>query len=1184
MEDFVHLHVHSHYSLLDGASRVKDLVARAKAAGMRSLALTDHGNLFGAIDFHSAARDAGLKPILGMEAYISPTTRQDRSMRNPSTAAYHLLLLAMNGVGWRNLLQLSSRAYLEGFYYKPRIDRELLAAHSEGLICTTACLGGEVPQALLCGQEDKARQIAGEYLEIFGRERFFIEVQSQGIDEQDQVNPGLMALARELDVGVVGTNDVHFLRREDKASHEVLTCISTGKTLSEGALEYPPELYLKGPQEMRQALRDLPGAADATLKIAEMCELDPLSHNEHLPVFHTPAGETPEAYLRRRADEGLRERFDGGEPPQEYRQRLQRELEVIEDKGYSSYFLIVDDFVRFARENDIPSSPRGSGVATLLGYVLGIADVDPLRYGLLFERFTDPQREEAPDIDIDMCQEGRARVIQYVREKYGHVAQVITYTTLGAKAALRDVGRVLEVPLPDVDALCKKVPDGLGVSLKDALEQGGEFKDAYESEPTARRMIDFGLALEGLARNSSVHAAAVIIADEPLENIVPLCRQADSEGAITQWDGPTCEKVGLMKMDFLGLRTLTILQRTREMVRRRTGEDIDPEKLPLDDPQVYELFCRGYTDGVFQFESAGMKRELMKMRPDRIEVLIAANALYRPGPMELIDTYVARKDGREEIPSIHPLVDDLLAETYGIMAYQEQVMQVVNRLGKIPLNRALTLIKAISKKKQDKIAKERPNFLAGAAENGISEAEAEKLFELILKFAGYGFNKAHSTRYAILAYQMAYFKVHHPREFLAATLTYECSDTEKVKQYMAEADRMGVQIAPPDVNTCRREFTVDGDSVRFGLAAVKGVGAKAVDAIVEARAADGPFRDLFDFCERVDLRAVNRATIEALIRCGAFDSMGAHRAAMMAAVEDAIAAGQQSAQLRRSGQMSFLDIMGEAERPAAAASFPDVRPWSEAELLAAEKETLGFYVTSHPLVRCALAVDSLRSPATAEFAQLKHLGDRTALTVGCMIAEKRVLTTRNGRSAGKPMAMLKLEDLTGSCDAVAFSDTYAQCSHLLEPQQIVFVLGRLDRSREAPSIVIDEILPYARGIQELTGEVVLRLWPPDELAEKLPALKGLLAAHRGGAPLTLEVPCSRRPDVTALVRTEKSWSVQPSEAFLDEAAQLLQEARHVRLRPRPQKNSGKKSFSRRPSRQPASGSDGPASAAVTRFN
>ena len=1136
MDGFVHLHLHSHYSLLDGAIRFDDLVSAAGTMGMAAVALTDHGNLFGAVEFHTAAVAAGIKPILGLEAYISPTTRDDRSMGNIQTAAYHLLLLATNDTGWGNLMKLSTRSYLEGFYYRPRVDRQLLSQFNEGLICTTACLGGEVPTALLSGQAAKARRIAGEYKDIFGPERFFIEVQSQGLAEQDAVNPQLAALAEELGVGLVGTNDVHFLRREDKQAHEVLTCISTGKTLAEGAMEYSPELFFKSPAQMRAALSAWPQAADNTLRIAEMCQAKLVFGKKHLPVFHTPDGQSAKDYLAKIAFEALARKF-ASRPGPEYLQRMKRELEVIEGKGYSGYLLIVHDFVQFARGQGIPIGARGSGCATLLGYCLDISNVDPIRYGLLFERWTDPQRDEDPDFDIDICQEGRAKVLQYVRQKYGHVAQIITFGTLKARAVVRDVGRVMDIPLAEVDTIAKKVPEGLHVTLESALAGEPDLRRMYEGDARVRQLLDFGRKLEGRARHAGVHAAGVIVASEPLDNIVPLCRQADSDEVITQWDGETCAyRVGLMKMDFLGLRTLTTLQRARELVFQRTGQDHQPDLLPLDDAEVFALFASGRTDGVFQFESDGMKNVLLQMKPTRIEDLIAANAMYRPGPMELIATYCARKNGVEAVPSVHPLVDDILAETYGIMVYQEQVMLVLNRLGKLPLNTALTLIKAISKKKEAVIAAERSNFVKGAQENGIGREEAQRLFELILKFAGYGFNKAHSTRYAIIAYQSAFFKVHYPREFLAALLTFESGDTDKVVQYLAEAQRMGVKVAPPDINTCSADFTVDEQCVRFGLSAVKGVGAKAVDAVVEGRKRVGRFSDLYHFCQNVDPRAVNRATLEALVKCGAFDSLGAHRAAMVAGLEGAIELGQSAASDRHSGQMSFFASSATTDRPAA--RFPAVEPWSEAQLLAAEKETLGFYITKHPLTHYGRELSGLSCPPGVSLANLAdHSGSR--VTVGCMIAAVRNTVAKTGRSAGKKMAILTVEDLTAKAEAVVFSDAYERLADLIQPQAMVFIQGTADRRGERGNILVDKIIPIEEALEELTASVLLRLPPVASDGEFLRRLHDVLVRHRGNCPIQLELRPSSRADVHLTVRPQEGWYVRPTRRLVDELVGLL---------------------------------------------
>ena len=1188
MDGFVHLHVHSEYSLLDGACRIGALTARCAEMGMKSLALTDHGNLFGAVEFHTACEAVGINPILGMEAYISPTTRSDRSMGNPATAAYHLVLLAMNDTGWRNLIKLSSRAYLEGFYYRPRVDRELLAELNEGLICTSACMSGEVPSALLSGSVESAERIARSYLDIFGQERFFIEVQNQGLSDQDRVNPMLADLAGRLGVGLVGTNDVHFLAAADKPSHEVLTCISTGKTLGAGgALEYSPELYLKDAPSMRRALQNWPGAAENTLRVAEMCQLK-LSHRKHLPRFEIPGGLSAREYLQRIAVKALEDRFNG-QPPEEYRQRLGRELDVIDGKGYCGYLLIVHDFVQFAKRNGIPIGARGSGCATLLGYVLDISTVDPIRYGLLFERWTDPQRDEAPDFDIDMCQNGRAKVINYVRQKYGHVAQIITYGTLKARAVVRDVGRVLDMPLADVDAIAKKVPETLGMTLEGALTVEPALKEAMQRDGRVRTLFEHALKLEGLSRHAGVHAAGVIVADEPLENIVPLCRQADSEEAITQWDGPTCDKIGLMKMDFLGLRTLTTLQRARELVNQATGKDLDPEALPLDDDGVLELFRLGQTDGIFQFESGGMKNVLLQMQPTRIEDLIAANAMYRPGPMELIPVYCARKGGREAAPSVHALVDDILAETYGIMVYQEQVMQVLNRLGKLPMNRALTLIKAISKKKEKGIVAERPGFIAGAKANGITQEEAEKLFELILKFAGYGFNKAHSTRYAMVAYQTAYFKRYHPAEFMAALLTFESGDTDKVVQYMSEAQRMGLSIGAPDINACGADFTVDraaagkkdGAVIRFGLAAVKGVGAKAVESILQSRERIGRFQNLYHFCENVDLHAVNRATIEALIKCGAFDALGAHRAAMLSAAEHAIDLGNAVAQDRKSGQMSFFAGPSTVERPAA--KFPDVEPLSESQLLQFEKDTLGFYVTGHPLVRYGREIDALGSSTCAGLAELP---EGAAATLGCMIASVRQRITKSGRSAGSKMAILTVEDLTGSCDAVVFSDAYERLAKLLTDEAIVFVSGRIDRRRESPQIIVDQVIPVEQAVEQLTASVLVRLENPRDNAA-LMGLAELLRRHRGRVPVFLEVAPAARAELRVIVRPGNEWQVAPSQKFYDELCQLAEQKNVVLKAKRGNGGGNGGRYVRNGYARPAGaprGPAGPASPAVTRFD
>src|SRR3954467_2116858 len=824
---FTHLHVHTHYSLLDGACRVDKLVKQTKALGMDSIAITDHGCMFGVIEFFNECKKEGIKPILGIEAYMAPGDRRERSTPggNAGEAAYHLLLLAKDLEGYRNLIKLSSIAYREGFYYKPRIDKEVLRAHGKGLIATSACLGGEVSSALMKRDAKNARAIAEEYASIFAPEHFYIEVQKH-IKEQDQVNPELAEIAKKLGVGLVGTNDVHFLTKEDHYAHDVLCCISMGKLITEeGRLKYPTELYLKSPAEMQQALGNFDGALDNTVRVAAMCNLEMDFSKRYAPVYRVPseriAGFQPnqkdlrddEVYLRKLCDDGLEWRYGTREVSQEIRDRLEKELKIIAMKNFCSYFLIVWDFCNFARENGIPVGARGSGVGTMVGYLLGLCNVDPIQYGLLFERFMDPSRNEMPDIDIDICQDGRGKVIEYVRNKYGHVAQIITFGTLAAKAACKDVGRVLGVSLAEVDKLTKLIPGVPGMTLDKAFAQVPELKELYNSNGQIRNVIDLAKKLEGMNRNSGVHAAGVIIADQPLDEIIPICKDKD-DNVLTQFEGPIAEKCGLLKMDFLGLRTLTTLQRSIDLVKQTKNIEIDIEHIDFADKKVLDLFCRGETRGIFQFESGGMQDLLMKMQPDRLEDLIAANALYRPGPMELIPSYCNRKHGREKVPQVHPIMDAILAETYSIMVYQEQVMQIFNQLGGIELANAYKLIKPISKKTVDVIAKFKPDFIRGTMEKGVDKSKAEEIFELILKFGGYGFNKSHSTRYAIVAYQTAYMKTYHPVEYMAAVLTFEMGSTEKVVEYIEECRRLtlpdgskGINVLPPDVNVSDNDFT-----------------------------------------------------------------------------------------------------------------------------------------------------------------------------------------------------------------------------------------------------------------------------------------------------------------------------------------------------------------------------------------
>ncbi len=1667
---FTHLHVHTHYSLLDGANRIPDLVKRAKALGMDSLAITDHGCMFGVVEFFNECKKEGIKPILGMEAYMAPGDRRDRS-GVPGETAYHLLLLAENLQGYHNLLKLSSRAYREGFYYKPRIDREILREHSKGLIATSACLGGEIPSAFLRRQKmAEAKQVAETYLEIFGPDRFFIEVQNH-IKEQNEVNPELAELARKTGIGLVATNDVHFLTKDDHFAHDVLCCISMGKLVAdEGRMKYPTQLYLKSPDEMREALGNYDQAIENTTRIAGMCNLELDFSKRYAPVYRVPADKLRNTetlaeatdqpapkddarYLAQLCEDGLIWRYGTTEVEPAVRQRLEYELSVIIKKNFCSYFLIVWDFCNFARDNGIPVGARGSGVGTMVGYLLGLCNVDPIKYQLLFERFMDPSRSEMPDIDIDICQDGRQKVIEYVRNKYGHVAQIITFGTLAAKAACKDVGRVLGVPLAEIDRLTKLIPSvPPGIKLKQALDRVPELSELYNTSGTIKQVIDLALKLEGMCRNAGCHAAGVIIADMPLDEVVPLYRDSDGN-VLTQFEGPIAEKCGLLKMDFLGLRTLTTLTRSIDLEMQTRSirpvqwaanqtpppldekGRVDIDKVDLVDQTVFKLFQRGETRGVFQFESGGMQDLLMKMVPDRIEDLIAANALYRPGPMELIPTYCARKHGKEPVPQVHPIMDAILAETYGIMVYQEQVMQIFNQLGGIDLANAYKLIKAISKKTVDVIAKFKPEFIKGTMAKGVGQEKAEEIFDLILKFGGYGFNKcvvgetvvldavtgrratvkqlfhencgagvnftvhalgddgklkprrvtdvvwngrkpvtqlrtaqgkvitatsnhplrtlngwtnlgdldlgdwvglprrmdvaattswpkhelivlagliaegntchptclyfygdepklvadfaaaagqfpntvartwarpggrrlevclstgrdtrfqpgqkpwngpgrpspstdtstavaaiqnrcgaflwaqalkivgltatgkhvpdkvftlcdadlelflgrlwagdgflanatqavpfyatsseqlakdvqtlllrlgivsgvhrkafkyrgtdvpgftvhllgsgsiqtfidrvgphclgrepqlaqltawvsavssdrtskdtipaevriwvdeerraakltwrelqarsgvsmkeftgagsalnrgfrrstlnklakffassrlsniansdlfwdrvvslepkgvqdtydltvevdhnfvadglvvhnSHSTRYAIVAFQTAYMKMYHPVEYMSAVLTFEMGSTEKVVEYIEECRRMtladgskGIRVLPPDVNVSDKDFTPvytdepfsggpEGRAgkatkgrkakpkmegvIRFGLAAVRGVGEKAVEAISLNRTDKGLYANLYDFCERIDLRQVTRGTIEALVKCGAFNSMKAKRAQLVQILDRAVEMGQQTQNDRRSGQMSMFGGGGPAAPSMAqtmGSSLPDVDEFENSELLKFEKELLGFYISSHPLTEQQAAIERYTTASTKE-AML--LTEGTEVMIGGMISRVKKVVTKNGRSAGMPMAIITMEDLDGQIDGTMFAETFAEVTAkyptAVATDSIVFVKGKVDKKREIPSLMVNEVIPLADAVARLTTAVAIKLDGTRHDAKMIADIPPLLAKHKGGSPVYFQV---NTPTGKVTMQIDRQHAVKPTPLLVGDLEQLL---------------------------------------------
>ena len=1161
---FVHLHVHTHYSLLDGATRIKALIDRAKKYDMPAVAITDHGNMYGAIEFYQAARDAGIKPIIGCEAYLTSGDRRQKESVRGKKEAFHLLLLAMNRTGFQNLMRLSSIGFTEGFYRKPRIDKEVLREFSEGLICTSTCIGGEIPQAFLNKDRAAAEELAKSYLEIFGPDRFFIELQDHGMPEQRMLNPELVDMAKRLGVAAIATNDVHYLEHDDVEAHDVLCCINTGALLSdEDRFRFPTDqFYFKSSEEMATLFADHSDAVGNTLRVADMCNLELDLTQRHAPVYRVPEEITNDSgdtltdsdYLRQLVYEGARDRYET--ITDELRKRIDYELEVITSKGFASYFLIVWDCVEFARKHGIPCGARGSGCSAVVAYCLHLSSPDPIRYGLYFERFMDPDRDEMPDIDLDICQDGRGRLIEYVREKYGHVAQIITFGTLKAKAVVKDVSRVLGLGFDEANALTKLIPTELKMTLDKALAQEPELKKRYDEDDRVRRVIDIGRRLEGVARNAGVHAAGVVVADEPLVNFLPICKTPGQNTIVTQFDGPTVERVGLLKMDFLGLRTLTTLERARLLAEKSTGQPIDLEAVDLTDSKVYELFARGDTKGVFQFESGGMRDVLMRMKPDRIEDLIAANALYRPGPMEYIPHYIERKHGKEWTTP-HPIMTDVLSETYGVMVYQEQVSRVVNRLGGIELKKAFRLAKAISKKKTELIEAMREPFLEGCAGNGVSRKVATEVFEDILKFGGYAFNKAHSTGYALIAFSTAWMKVYHPIEFMTALLSLEMSSTEKVAEYRKDCQESGITVRPPDINASDYEFkvimasgkecpddrkdqqnkiSVDQDAerpvaIQYGLGAIKGVGGKAVEAIVAARNASGPFDSIFDVCERVDLSAVNRSTVESLICAGAFDSTGAMRRALFESVDKAFSYGQQAQADRRNGQ---LGLFGGSDDGSNAPSLPETAlstdEWSEAEMLAREKAVLGFYITKHPL---ASHEPLFKACATATTIDLAKCRDGETVTIGGMVSSLRTIIPRGGRSAGKKLGIVTLEDLQGRVESLVLPDVLDAHRADLVPDGIVFIEGKVDRKREEPSVRATRVIPLARVVELLAVAIVLDVPRGFDVAH----LVNVLSEHKGETPVYLNVPTAE--GWSAQIECHPRMRIACTPAFLDEMVTMF---------------------------------------------
>ncbi len=1100
---FVHLHCHSHFSLLDGASPIQKLVDRAKEMGMNGLALTDHGNLYGALQFYRACKEAEINPIVGYEAYIAPASRLDKGGATRSKdAAYHLTLLAQNRTGFQNLVKLSSSAFLEGFYHKPRIDKELLQAHSEGIICLSGCVSGELSRGLLSGNSsEEAMQRGAEITEwfqqVFGA-RYYLEIQNNGVEIQQQALELTVELAQKVGVPLVATSDAHYVNREDAEAQDVLLCINMGKfrTDTSRMKMEGDQFFLRSAEEMLAALPDHADALGRSQVIADSVDLELELGKRHFPTFYPPDKKTPAEYLLELCLEGLRDRYsddtsywkddnpESGELSETVHARLDRELGVINKLGFADYFLIVWDFVRYAIEKDIPSTARGSGVGSLVCFALRMSHVCPLKYDLLFERFLDENRLEAPDIDIDFCKERRGEVIQYVKDKYGeaNVAQIGTFGTLAARAAIRDVGRTLNLPLFRVDQIVAMVPDQLGISLDQALETSDELKKTYEADREIREVIDLARKIEGLARNVGTHAAAVVIAEKPVDEYVPLQHVKGKTEVITQWAMGDVEAAGLLKMDFLGLRNLTILAKSIELVEESRGEKVDPYKFPLDDAETFALLCRGETKGIFQLESGGIRDLLQRMKPDNFLDIVATNALYRPGPLEggMVDQYIEVKHGRRPAEYPHPVMEEILAETHGVMVYQEQVMRILNQLGGIELSSSYTCIKAISKKKLAMIAKFREQFLEGSQAKGLDKKRAEELFGMIEKFAGYGFNKSHSTAYALIAYMTAYLKAHYSLEFMAALLSADIpgrnfKSKDALVEHLEDCKRMEIDVVPPDVNRSFVDFAVREGKIFFGLSAIKGCGGGAAEAIVTGREKEGPYRSLFDFCDRIDPRSCNKAAIETLIKSGAFDSVGANRAQLLAIVERALQSGASALADKRSGQKGLFDEADEDEGEADLAALPDLEEMEEKELLKKEKEVLGFYLSSHPLAE----FDSiLRTYCSHNSRQLANLEHRSEVVMGGMLGAIKMSHTKNPKpGAPSKYAMWDLEDLDGIIRCILWPEQFAQFGHLVEGDTIVGVRAAIDRrpGAEEVTLIINELMPIAELAERFTSGLTMRV-------------------------------------------------------------------------------------------------------------
>ena len=1130
--DFVHLHVHTQYSLLDGANLIKDLVESARRMKMPAIAITDHGNMFGAIEFYQACMQSGVKPIIGSEVYIAPHSRLDKTIHRGGETSNHLILLARDETGYGNLIKLVSIGYLEGFYYKPRIDKEVLAKYSEGLIALSSCLKGELARLAMENNEQKIKELARQYQDIMGKENFYFELQDTLIPEQKKVNRVLVKLGRELDIGVVATNDVHYLTRERARSHEALLCIQTQTTLDDPNRMklQTDQFYLKSAEEMKELFKDVPEAISNTIKITERCNLELDFSKTFLPHYPPPKGLTRSGYLRKLCEEGIKKRYADVTP--EKKERLEYELGVINKAGYTSYFLIAWDFVSYAREQGIVVGPgRGSAAGSIVSYCLGITDIDPLKYNLLFERFLNQERVSMPDIDIDFCYERRGEVIDYVIKKYGqdNVAQIITFGTMAARAVIRDVGRAMNIPYADVDRIAKLVPTDLNIKLGLALEKEPELKRLYDSDPTIKDLIDISRHLEGLTRHASTHAAGVVISEDPLVNHTPLFKTGDGQVS-TGYAMASLEKIGLLKMDFLGLRTLTVIQEALKIINKVNNINLKIEEVPIDDNKTFKLFSRAETMGIFQLESSGMRDLLKKLKPQKFEDIVALVALYRPGPIGsgMLDDFMKRKHKETEVRYDHRLLEPILKETYGIIVYQEQVMMIVSSLAGFSLAQADILRRAIGKKTPEIMEQHKKAFIDGASKNKIDRRIAEKIFNLIEHFAGYGFNKSHSAAYAMISCRTAYLKANYPVEFMTALLTSEKDNTDKIVEYIDEAELMGLKILPPDINESFANFTMVGkDSIRFGLGAVKNVGQTAIDSIIETRKTKGSFKTLYEFCERTDSRLVNKKVMESLIKCGAYDSLGFKRSQMFAMLQRAMDMANTIQKERSMGQMLLFSDQAEVVNN----EVPNIKEWPEGQLLHFEKEILGFYITGHPLARYEKL---LQEYSTADSSKLKELGDGAKIRFGGIINKVKNTVTKR---TGDKMAIMMMEDLEGVVEVLVFPSSYKNVSKYVQPNLAVFVEGRLNLREDRPKIIVEDIVPIDEVRPRFTKKLTVNIVSIGLENNILEDVKKIFQRHKGNIPVYLSVSTKKNGSYNIVV--DKDLFVSPTNDLLAELEELI---------------------------------------------